>query len=114
MEIKNIEDLKIAAGEMHDSEFNEKDFEFNSERKVFFLNTFSPDPAGKKYLLELYNIDKYTPFNLDKIKKGKATGGVFNGIEIKNNGLDLIVVSQDLRIKLRLNKLAGKFEVNRK
>jgi len=111
MEIKNIGDLKIAAGEMHDSEFKENDFGFNYEKKSFFLNTFSPDTSNRIYFLELDNVDKYSPLNLDKIKKGKATGGVFDSIEIKNNGLDLVVISQDLRIKLKLNKLAGRFEI---
>jgi len=114
MKIKNIKDVKIAAGEMHDSEFEEKDFGFDSEKKIFYLRSHSPEVLGKEFYLEFYNVEKYVPLNLDKIKEGKAIGGVFNYIKIGNDGRDIMLISQDLKIKLKLNKLEGKFEIKMK
>jgi len=110
MEIKCIKDIQVAAREMHDSEFEEKDFGFDSEKKLFYLNSHSPEVSRKKFYLEFYNVEKYIPLNLDKIKQGKAIGGVFNDIRIRNNGLHLTLISQDLRIILKLSKLEGRFE----
>lgn len=114
MEIKCIKDVEVVAGEMHDSEFEEKDFGFDSEKKIFYLKSHSPEVSGKGFYLEFYNVEKYTPLNLNKIKEGKATGGVFNNIKIRNNGLGLTLISQDLKIILKLSKLEGKFEIKSK
>ena len=110
MEIKNVEDLKKAIDEMHDSEFAGNDFGFYSDKKIFYLNSHSREILGKEFYLEFYNVEEYIPLNLDKIKEGKAVGGVLNNIKIGNNGLDLTLISQDLKIILRLTKLEGKLE----
>jgi len=108
MEIKNIEDLKRVVGEMHDSEFIGKDLNYDSQKKTFNLKSRSSDRLHK-FHLAIYNVEEYTSINLDKVNEGKATGGVFNDIGVKNQGLNLEIISQDLRIKLRLGKLAGSF-----
>lgn len=111
MEIKCIEDVQRVADEMHDSEFQEKDFSFDSEKKTFHLKSYSADIPGKEFYLELHNVEIYEPRNLERIKKGKATGGVFNKIKIGNNGLKLTLISQDLNVVLSLIKIADKFEI---
>ena len=108
MDIKSIEDLRKVVGEMHDSEFTDKDLLYNSAEGTFSLKTYTPDKA-KEYLLDIYNVKKYEPVNLDKINRGQATGGIFNDVIIKNNGLDLEIISQDLKIKLNVSKLEGSF-----
>lgn len=109
MEIKDIKDIKFAAGEMHDSEFKEKDFSFDSERKTFRLKSYSKELPGREFYLEFYNVEEYKPLNLDKVRENKATAGVFEDIKIGNNGLNLNIISQDLKIKLKLIKLEGEF-----
>ncbi len=110
MDIKNIGDLKKVVGEMHDSEFEGNDFFYDERKKTFYLKSHCPTDKNKLFSLEIYNVEKYNPINLDKIKQGKALGGVFNEIFIASHGLELTVLSQDLRIKLNLSKLEGKFE----
>ncbi len=110
IEIKSIEDIKVIIGKMHDSEFTEEDFGFDSKNETFFLRSYSSkflSKERKEFYLEIYNVKKYTPLNSDKIKKGKATGGVFNTIDIGHNGLKISIISQDLNIVLRLSKLEG-------
>lgn len=114
MRIKNIDDIKVVIGKMHDSEFTDQDFGFDQKKEIFFLRSHSSEilfKEKKEFHLELYNVKEYNPLNLDKIRKGKALGGVFNYIKIKNNGLGLIIVSQDLKIVLRLSKLEGEFKI---
>ncbi|MBI5024956.1 MAG: hypothetical protein HZC18_08200 [Candidatus Omnitrophica bacterium] len=111
MEIKSINDIKIVSGEMHDSEFKAEDFGFNSEEKIFFLKAHSVDNSSKEFYLQFYNVKQYSPINLEKVNKGKATAGVFNNIKIRDKGLALEILSQDLRILLKLNKLDGKLEI---
>jgi hypothetical protein len=113
-EIKSIEDIRVVIGKMHDSEFTEEDFGFDSKNETFFLRTYSSKilrKERKEFYLEIYNVKKYTPLNLDKIKKGIAIGGVFNTIDIGNNGLKLTIISQDLNIVLRLRKLEGSLRI---
>jgi len=110
MKIKSIEDLRTVIGKMHDSEFTEEDFGFDSKNETFFLRSYSSkisSKESKEFYLEIYNVKKYTPLNLDKTKKYKATGGGFNTIDIGNNGLKLSIISQDINIVLRLSKLEG-------
>lgn len=111
MEIKSIDDIKAVAGEMHDSEFKAEDFGFNSGEKIFFLKSRSADNSLKEFYLQFYNVEEYSPINLDKISKGKGVAGVFNNIKIRDEGLTLEILSQDLSIQLKLNKLDGKFEI---
>jgi len=95
---------------MHDSEFTDEDFGFDSKNETFFLRSYSSrtsDKERKEFYLEIYNVKKYTPLNLEKIRKGEAIGGVFNTIDVKSNGLKLTIISQDLKIVLRLRKLEG-------
>lgn len=110
MEIKSIKDIKLVRGEMHDSEFAEGDFGFDSESKVFHLKSHSPD-SRQDFYLEFHNVEMYDPRNLEKVRKGKATGGVFNTIKIRSKGLKLTLLSQDLHIVLRLSEIGGKFEI---
>jgi hypothetical protein len=110
IKIESIEDIGTIIGKLHDSEFTEEDFGFDSKNETFFLRSYSPkilSKESKEFYLEIHNVKKYTPLNLDKIKKGKATGGVFNTIDIGHNGLKLSIISQDLNIVLRLSKLKG-------
>ena len=122
MEIKTIKDIKSISGIMHDAEFSGGDFSFEPVTRKFFFNaravtmqgrffqTRAPIQSGKRFHLELCNVEEYTPVNLDKILAGKAFGGVLNYIKIRNNGRNLTIVSQDLRIELKLSKLEGLFE----
>jgi hypothetical protein len=109
MDIRTKKDLENAAGEMHDSEFCENDFSFDPVKRIFYLDSFSPEIPGKKFHLEFYNVEEYNPINLEKIKKMQATGGVFNNILFKENNHELTILSQDLKIILRLKSLDGKF-----
>ena len=111
MDINSVEDIKKVVAEMHDSEFEEKDFSFDEKNKVFLLKSRCPSDNSKVFSLEIYNVEEYKPLNLDKVNEGKAFGGVFNNIIIKDNGLDLEIISQDLKISLSLSSLEGKFEV---
>jgi hypothetical protein len=110
IKIESTEDVRTVIGEMHDSEFNEEDFGFDSKNETFFLRSYSSrisSKESKEFYLEIYNVKKYTPLNLEKNRKGKAIGGVFNTIDIGHNGLKLSIISQDLNIVLRLSKLEG-------
>ena len=110
MQIESIEDIRTVIGKIHDSEFTEEDFGFDSKNKTFFLRSYSSKVLSKErkeFYLEIYNVKKYNLLNLDKTKKGKATGGVFNTIDIGHNGLKLSIISQDSNIVLRLSKLKG-------
>lgn len=113
MEIKSADDIKIVDGEMHDSEFNAEDFGFNSGKQIFYLKSRSPDDPSKEFHLQFYNIEQYEPINLQKIKERKATAGVFDRIKIRDNGLTLELLSQDLKILLKSSKLEGRFEINK-
>ena len=114
MKIEEIKDIKIVAGEMHDSEFEEKDFSFSPKEKTFILISYSPEIIGREFQLKFYNVEKYEAVNLDKIRIGKAMGGVFDNIKVEQGGLKLTLVSQDLSIILRLGKLEGEFEIKQK
>lgn len=114
MNIKNIADLKRIVGEMHDSEFEGKDFFYDAERKIFTLKSRCSSDKRKIFSLEIYNVEKYNLINLDKVNEGKALGGVFNDIRVDSTGLELKIISQDLKISLSLSKLEGKFAINRK
>lgn len=103
-------DIEKASGEMHDSEFTEEDFGYDHSTKTFYFKSHLHEDTRTEFFLELYNVEKYTPLNLDRIKEGKATGGVLNDIKVKNHGLNLILISQDLNIQLELSNLEGKFE----
>ena len=116
IEIKSIEDIKTIIGEMHDSEFTEEDFGFDSKNETFFLRSYSSkilSKESKEFYLEIYNVKKYTPLNLNKIKKSKAIAGVLNTIDIRNNGLKLTLISQDLHIVLRLRRLEGNLKIKK-
>ncbi len=108
MDIKGVEDLKKVIEVIHDSEFNDKDLKYDPQKRVFSLTTWTSDRLNE-FVLDIYNVEEYKPINLDKVNKGQATGGVFNDIAIKDEGLNLEIISQDLRIKLRLSKLGGSF-----
>ena len=112
MEIRYKTDVEKVAGLMHDSEFTGEDFRYSSNDKIFCMQTHIPN-TNNGFVLTLYNVEKYTPLNLDKIEKGEAVGGVFDDIHVENQGLRLILISQDLRILLNLSKLDGKFEKTR-
>jgi hypothetical protein len=117
MQIESIEDIRTVIGKMHDSEFTEEDFGFDPKNETFFLRAYSSRISSKErkeFYLEIYNVKKYNLLNLDKIKKGKATGGVFNTIDIGHNGLKLSIISQDLNIVLRLSKLEGILKIKNK
>lgn len=107
MQINTVEDIKIVAGKMHDSEFTEENFNYDPQKKTFSLTTVYPELEGKKFSLKFFNVEFFKPINLEKVKINKAIGGVFNDIQIKNNGLDLTILSQDLKINLKLDKLTG-------
>jgi len=121
MEIVSENDLKEVAAKMHDSEFSDADFNFNSDEKKFvlrthavtmqgrFFQTRAPTQSGKCFRLELSNVAKYKT-NLEKLKFGKSIAGVFNYIKIRNKGKKLTLISQDLYIKLELTQLAGRFD----
>ncbi len=111
MNITNVNDLKTASGEMHDTEFKESDFGYDPERKVFVLRSYSPDIPGKQFRLEFYNVEKYQPINLEEVRALKATAGVFDRIIMKKHGTELTLLSQDLQIRLWLSQLEGKFEI---
>ena len=110
MKIINVNDLQTVCGYMHDSIFREEDFGFDPQKKKFHLKSRCCE-TGREFYLELLNVETYNPVNLDKIIKEKATGGVFNTIRIKQKGLKLIILSQDLHIKLQLSKLTGEFRM---
>ncbi|MEJ2355873.1 MAG: hypothetical protein P8Y62_08255 [candidate division WOR-3 bacterium] len=117
IKIESTEDIRTVIDEMHDSEFEEEDFGFDSKNETFFLRSYSSKGLNKKrkeFYLEIYNIKKYNILNLDKIKKGKATGGIFNTIDIGHTGLKLSIISQDLNIVLRLSKLKGILKIKNK
>lgn len=111
MQIRCRGDLERAVGEMHDSEFQERDFGVDVENKRFHIRSYSVEGQRREFLLELYNVEEYTPLNLERIRQGRAMGGVLDDIRVKEQGLDLTLVSQDLRIRLKLSKLEGKFEI---
>lgn len=111
MKIESVKDIREIVDEMHDSEFSEADFRFDSNEKTFFLKSYSPI-SKKQFLLRFYNVEKYQVVNLDKIREGKATGGIFNDIRIRNGGLNLTLLSQDLRIIIELSKIEGKLTVS--
>lgn len=110
MDIKNIDDIKKIVDEMHDSEFDAEDFGFNADKKIFYLKSHSAQNDSEEFYVHFYNVQKYNAVNLDKVNIGKATAGVFGDIKIRDNGLTLEILSQDLRILLKLNKLEGTFE----
>ena len=110
MEVKSIKDIILIEGYLHDSEFGGEDFGFDAESKIFHLKSYSKE-FGKEYYFEFHNVEMYDSRNLDKIRKGKATGGVFNMFKIRSKGRKLTILSQDLRIILRLSEIAGKFEM---
>ena len=114
MEINTIEDLRQVEGMLHDSEFREEDFGFNSDNKKFQLKSQSSDSPSKKFCLEIFNVVEYSSLNLEKVRQGKAVGGVFDYIKIADQGLALEIVSQDLKIRLRLSKLEGRLEISNK
>ncbi len=105
--IQSVSNLKNVFSLMHDSEFAENDFNYDEEKHLFNISTVS---SKMKYSMELYNVIECKFFNLENITKGKATGGVFNYVKIENKGHDLMIVSQDLRISLRLASIRGKFK----
>ena len=121
MEIISENDIKKVISKMHDSEFVDSDFSFNSDERKFilytrdvalqgkFIQTRAPIQSGKCFRLELSNVARYKT-NLEKLKSGKSITGVFNYIKVRDNGKKLTIISQDLRIELELTKLAGKFE----
>lgn len=110
MEIRHIKDIKIVAGEMHDSEFAENDFSFNVLEKTFYLRSHSQN-FSREFHLNFFNVEYYDPINLEKVKAGRAVAGILNDIKIRKNGLVLELLSQDLKILLKLNKLEGIFEI---
>jgi hypothetical protein len=117
IQIESMEDIRTVIGKMHDSEFEEEDFGFDSKNETFFLRSYSSKVLSKErkeFYLEIYNVKKYNLLNLDKIKKDKATGGVFNTIDIGQTGLKLSIISQDLNIVLRLSKLKGILKIKNK
>jgi hypothetical protein len=117
IKIESTEDIRTAISEMHDSEFEEEDFGYDPKNGTFFLRSYSSkvlNKERKEFYLEFYNVKKYNLINVDKIKKGKATGGVFNTIDIGHTGLKLSVISQDLSIVLRLSKLEGILKIKNK
>lgn len=117
IEIENIEDIRTIIAKMHDSEFTEEDFGFDSKNETFFLRSYSSkilSKESKEFYLEIYNVKKYILLNLDKLRKGKALGGVFNTINIGNNGLKLSIISQDLNIVLLLTRLKGILKIKNK
>lgn len=109
MEIVSESDLKKISAIMHDSEFTDADFGFDPKEKKFYLHSRITQ-SGKQLRLEIFNVNKYNPKNLEKINAGKALGGVFNFIKTSGDCKKLIIVSQDLRIELRLTDLSGSFE----
>ena len=111
MKIEAKENLETAAGEMHDSEFGHKDFRFDVGRKVFLLETHSTEIPGKKFRLEIHNVEKYNPLNLGKVMEGEATAGVFNDIAMKDKGRKLVILSQDLQIELIITNLCAFFTI---
>ncbi len=117
IKIESIDDIRTVVGKMHDSEFTEEDFGFDPKNETFFLRAYSSrnsSKESKEYYLEIYNVKKYTPLNLDKTRNNKATGGIFNTIDIGHNGLKLSIISQDLSIVLRLSKLEGILRIKNK
>jgi hypothetical protein len=124
MDVSSVSDLKGVSVLMHDSEFGIEDFGYDSknkqfhistnvpvfERRLLFLWKRVPNTISEKLYLELHNVEKYNPKNLDRIKAGKGLTGVFNFIRIRNNGRKLTLVAQDLCIELELSKLEGRFE----
>ena len=121
MKIRCVEDIKSASNLMHDSEFTDADFSFDSIRKKFVLRTHpvfmqgkivqkrAPMQPDKYFRLELSNVAKCKT-NLKKLNFYKSIAGVFDYIKIQNNGNKLTIVSQDLRIELELTELSGRFE----
>ena len=105
--IESVRDLQDVVAIMHDSEFNEKDYGFIPEKKMFFLESRA-FRSKEHFRLELYNIEEYKPVNEERIWQGKGIAGVFNYIRIRKHGLKLTLVSQDLRIVMVLSKLEGK------
>jgi len=117
IKIESAEDIRTVIGKMHDSEFTEEDFGFDAKNETFFLRSYSSKilrEESKEFYLEIYNVKKYTPLNLDKIRKGETTAGVLNTIDIGHNGLKLSIISQDLNIVLRLSKLKGMLRIKNK
>jgi hemerythrin superfamily protein len=107
IKIQTVSDLKNIFSLMHDSEFTENDFNFDEEKHLFQISTVS---SKMKYSIELYNVVGCKFFNLENITKGKATGGIFNYVKIENKGHNLMIISQDLRISLRLASIRGEFK----
>lgn len=83
MDIKNIDDIKKIADEMHDSEFGARDFGFNADRKTFYLKSHFPKSDTEEFYLRFNNVEKYNTVNLDKVNTGKATAGVFGSLKIQ-------------------------------
>ena len=115
MEIRNKDDINTVADVMHDTKFGLNDITYDSKKRIFLLTSQTADidsPPKEEFRLELYNVDKYIPRNLDKIERGKATGGIFNDIRIKGgkDKLEIILISQDLRIELESAKIEGRLE----
>lgn len=121
MRITSISDLKDVFAKMHDSEFTENDFKYNPDENKFILlthiitmqgkiiQTRAPIQSGKRFRLELLNIVKYKS-NLGQLIVGKSTFGVFDHVRIRDAGKKLTIISQDLRIELELDQLAGNFD----
>ena len=117
IKIESAEDIRTVIGKMRDSEFEEEDFGYDSKNKTFFLRSYSSKVLSKErkeFYLEIYNVKKYNLLNIDKIKKSKATGGVFNTIDIGHTGLKLSIIAQDLNIVLRVSKLEGILKIKNK
>ena len=124
MQIKEKKDIKLVSAIMHDSEFCDKDFAFDSIENKFVLNARYVTMQGGRFLktrspiqkdicfhLEFWNVTKYDAINLDRILEGRGMGGVFNYIKIRDRGRKLTLVSQDLRIVLELSEIRGTFDV---
>ncbi len=113
MQIRTVDDLKNAACMMHDSEFTDESFGLDSSTRTFYMESVAIDPPGEVFRLELYNVIAWNPVNLDKVKAGKALGGVFNKVRIRHGGCEIAIVSQDLRIELELTSLEGRFTITK-
>lgn len=124
MQIKEKRDIKLVSAIMHDSEFCDKDFAFDSTENKFVLSARYVTMQGGRFLkrrssvqkdicfhLEFWNVLKCTPSNSDEIPEGRIVGGVFNYIKIRDRGRKLTLVSQDLRIVLELSGIGGTFDV---
>ncbi len=109
MRIETIADIKTVTEKMHDSEFSDKDFSFNPKKRIFLLKSVSSELPYKEFSLKFFDVENYEPYGLEKVMAKRATAGVFDNIQIKESGRTLIIISQDLKIKLNLKELSGEF-----